>query len=120
MMKIRYLVDENTTRAIVDQLHRVQPDIDILLVGDETAPSLGTLDPDILLWLEQENYCLVTRNRASMPGHLRDHLAAGHHIPGIFAIKPHSTIGQIIEELLLIWEASSPNEYQDRIEYIPW
>ena len=120
MRHIRYLVDENTTRALVDQLLRFRPDMDILLVGDETAPPLGTLDPDILLWLEKEHRCLITKNRASMPQHLHNHLAAGGHVPGILTLKPKASLSQIIEDLLLIWEVCEPDEFRDKIEYLPF
>ena len=120
MRRIRYLIDENTTCVLVDQLLRLRPDMDILLVGDDIAPPLGTLDPDILLWLEQEDRCLITKNRASMPQHLHDHLAAGHHIPGILTLKPKASLHQIIEDLLLIWDVCEPDEYRDRIEYLPF
>jgi len=117
--ELRYLIDENTTHAIGDQLRRREPKIVVLDVGDHLAPPHGTPDPDILLWLEREGYCLVTRNRRSMPQHLQDHLAAGHHVPGTFALRPRAFIGQIIEDLLLIWGASRPNEYRDQIVHIP-
>ena len=120
MRKIRFLVDENTTRSISNQLLRRKPEIEIFHIGDDMAPPLGTIDPYILLWLEREGYCLVTRNRASMPQHLRDHIKTGHHIPGIFTLKPRASIGQIVEELLLIWELAEPDEYQDQIVYIPF
>ena len=119
MSEIRYLVDENTTRAIGDQLRRRQPDMAVLAVGDDLAPPRGTPDPDILLWLEREGYCLITRNRHSMPQHLRDHLAAGHHVPGIFMLRPRASIGQSIDDLLLIWGGSEPREYRDQIVHIP-
>lgn len=119
MTEIRYLVDENTTHALCDQLRRRQPDIEVLTIGDDLSPPRGTLDPDILLWLESEGYWLITRNRRSMPQHLRDHLATGHHVPGIFTLKPRASIGQVIDDLILIWGASRPNEYQDQIVHIP-
>ena len=120
MSKISFLVDENTTHAIADQLRRLQPDITILNVGDYLSPSFGVLDPDILCWLEKEGYCLITNNRRTMPKHLKDHLASGRHVPGIFILRPRASIGQIIDELLLIWKASVKEEYRDRIVYIPF
>lgn len=114
-----YLVDENTTPAIADQLRRLQPNILIWTVGDEMAPSRGTPDPEILCWLERECFSLVTRNRKSMPKHLKEHLAAGRHVPGIFTLRPKASIGSVIEDLLLIWESSYPEEYQDQIVHIP-
>jgi len=114
-----YLVDENTTRAIVSQLRRLQPDMIIGIVGDEMMPPLGMQDPDILCWIEDEGYSLVTRNRKSMPRHLREHLAAGCHVPGIFTLRPNSSFGEIIYDLLLIWEVAQSDEYRDQIVHIP-
>ncbi len=120
MSKIRYLIDENTTRVIADQLLRLRPEIDILVVGDDFAPARGTLDPEILVWMEQKGYSLITRNRKSMPVHLTDHLHAGCHIPGIFTFTHGAPLGLVIETLLLVWEASEPGEYQDQIVFIPF
>lgn len=114
-----YLVDENTAPAIADQLRRIQPKIIIYNIGDEKAPPLGTLDPKILIWLEKEGFSLVTRNRKSMPQHLKDHLSQGYHVPGVFVIRPNASMGEIIDDLLLIWEASDVDEYQDQIVHIP-
>ena len=119
MRKRSYLVDENTTPALANQLRRYQPSMCILTIGDGIAPLKGTLDPDILLWLEKHDYSLITRNRKSMPDHLRDHLALGHHIPGIFTLRLKTSLGEAIDDLLLIWEAAEPDEYQDQIVYIP-
>ncbi len=119
MINRKYLIDENTTHAIAAQLRRRQPNIKIRTIGDGVAPPIGTLDPDILLWLEQNDYTLITLNRKSMPRHLSDHIAQGRHVPGIFTLRPKAPFGEILEDLLLIWEASETDEYQDQIVHIP-
>jgi hypothetical protein len=62
---------------------------------------------------------LVTNNRKSMPVHLQDNFAQNHHVPGIFILNPKLSIGQNIDELIFIAEASFENEYQDRIVHLP-
>jgi len=47
------------------------------------------------------------------------HLAQGRHIPGILTLNEELSVGEIVEELLLIAGASLVDEYQDRIEYLP-
>jgi hypothetical protein len=54
-----------------------------------------------------------------MPAHLQAHLDAGGHVPGIFVLRPELSMGEMIDELVLIWEATLPNEYQDQIRYLP-
>ncbi len=62
---------------------------------------------------------LVTNNRTSMPVHLADHIAEGRHVPGIFILNPKLSMGQNIDELILIAEGSFDNEYQDQIVNLP-
>ena len=54
-----------------------------------------------------------------MPVHLTDHIHAGRHVPGIFILNPNLGLGQTIEELIFIAEASFDNEYQDQIVHLP-
>nr|VFK42003.1 MAG: hypothetical protein BECKTC1821E_GA0114239_101617 [Candidatus Kentron sp. TC] len=119
MGRRRYLIDENTTPALGDQLRRRQPALEVTSVGDETAPPKGTLDPDILLWIEAHEFTLVTRNRGSMPDHLYRHLEIGHHILGISTVRPKAQLCEVVEDLLLIWELADVNDYRDQIIHIP-
>ncbi len=119
MSRIRYLLDEDTPHTIRDQLLRRQPSIEVLAVGDQVAPIFGTPDPDVLRWIEREGYVLVSRNRRTLSQHLREHLQAGGHVPGIFLLRRRSSLREILEDLILIWEAGRLEEYRDRIEYLP-
>jgi len=118
-MKPRFLLDEHIPRAIQRQLRRQHSDLEILAIGDSGAPPVGTSDPDILNWVEQNNYILVTENRSTIPTHLSNHLSSGRHIPGLFWVRPGVSIGRIIEELYLIWVVSTAEEYKDRTLFIP-
>ena len=68
---------------------------------------------------EKYNFVLLTNNRSSMPVHLTEHLAQGQHIPGIFQLNPSMSVGETIEELVLIALASLDCEYSDQISYLP-
>ena len=118
-MSLRYLIDENMHPSYKKQLLLKGSNLVVYTVGELGAPPLSTLDPEILLWCETNNFVLVTNNRKSMPVHLVDHLAQGHHIPGIITLNPDMSIGETIEELILIAEASLTDEYRDRIGYLP-
>jgi Domain of unknown function (DUF5615) len=117
--RIRYLLDEDTPHAIRDQLLGREPDIEVLAVGGEMAPAIGTLDPQLLQWIEREGFVLVSRNRRTLPRHLREHLEAGGHVPGIFLLRRQSSLGQIIDDLILIRAAGRPDEYVDQLVYLP-
>jgi hypothetical protein len=93
--------------------------MDVSCIGDENAPPYGTPDAAILEWIEETGYILVSRNRRTMPLHLKEHLAQGKHVPGLLLLKKRISISELIEDLLLIWHASEPSEYQDHIRYLP-
>ena len=115
----RFLIDENISPEYRTQLLNHEPSLTVLVIGDEDAPARSTPDPEILEWCEKNQFNLITNNRKSMPQHLSDHRAAGHHVPGIFTINLEVPMGKIIEELLLIAGASDEDEYIDQITYIP-
>lgn len=67
-MKPRFLLDENVELIVRRQLQRREPALEILAVGDPGAPPLQSSDPDILNWVEQHQYILVTWDRRTIAG----------------------------------------------------
>jgi len=119
MSTLQYLLDEHVDRRLRKALKQLAPEILVWCVGDPGAPDFGTLDPDILVWCETHHFALVTNNRASMPLHLQAHLKQERHVPGIFILDLHMTIGELADELQLLWGASEAEEYADQIRYLP-
>ena len=54
-----------------------------------------------------------------MPVHLQDHLAQGRNATGIFTLNVTMTVGEIVDELILIASATSAEDYQNQIIYLP-
>ncbi|HEY1011915.1 MAG TPA: DUF5615 family PIN-like protein [Herpetosiphonaceae bacterium] len=119
MSRLRILLDENLAKALQHAITSRAPELDVLRVGDPGAPPTGTLDPDILRWLEQEQRLLVTNNRVSIPGHIADHAAEGGQHWGIVWVRLDVGYGRLAEEILLLWEVYEAEEWIDRTEWIP-
>lgn len=119
MRDIRYLLDENVDPDLRAGLLRREPEVVAWKVGDPGTPPRAVSDPEILNWCEGNAFILVTNNRRSMPRHLKEHLAKGRHVPGIFQLNPHMTMGDTIEELIVIWEIASTHDYRDTMVYLP-
>ena len=119
-MKVRFLLDENLSPRLKIAVLRLNPAIDILRIGEPDAPPFGTLDPDVLRYLELSQRILVTDNRTSMPSHLQAHWSEGGRIWGLFWVRPNVTIGRLAEEIELIWEISEANEWLNILEWIPF
>lgn len=124
-MTLRYLLDENVNLAYQEQLLRRNPNLTVLAIGEPGVPPKSTPDPEILCWCEEHHLVLITNNRASMPVHLTDHLIKDRHVPGIFILNAvfilnaDYSMGQMLEELLLIAETALAGEYQDVITHLP-
>lgn len=118
-MTIHFLLDENLWPMMKTLLLRCNPAIDVLRVGDEGGPPLGTPDPDILEYVERTQRMLVTNNRKSMPGHVAEHFAAGRHHYGILQVRTERPLPEIVESLHIIWGASVYEEWKDRTVWIP-
>ena len=116
----RYLIDENISPEYRTQLLNREPSLTVLAVGDENGPARGTQDPEILKWCEENKFTLVTNDRNTIPRHLSDHIALGHHVLGVFMIKRNVSMGAILEELILIANVSHDDEFSDRFIYIPF
>ena len=122
-MAFRYILDEHLRgplwRAILWHNSTGVYPLDVVRVGDPADLPLGSGDPELMVWAEQEQRILVTHDPDTTPTHLADHLAAGRHSPGVFMIRPHSTLPQIVSFLRDAAYASEAEEWQDRIQLIP-
>ncbi len=74
--------------VLAKELRNRQPDIEILVVGEDPAPPHSTKAPEILRWIEREGYILISSNRSTMPPHLRDRLDAGGISPAFYYCAP--------------------------------
>jgi hypothetical protein len=123
-MPLRFLLDESVRggglwQAIADHNRSGIDLLDAVRVGDPSDLPLGAPDPEILLWAEREGRILLTGDRRTMPGHLADHLQAGHTSPGVFVIRPASTLPAIVAFLVLAAHTSTASSWENRIEFIP-
>jgi hypothetical protein len=122
-MLFRYVLDEQLRRQLwyAVQGHNaggVHP-LDVVRVGDPADLPLGTQDPALLLWAEREGRVVVSRDVSTMPGHLADHLRAGHHAPGVLLLRPRVALARVVEHLVIAAYAGDPAATRDRYEYIP-
>jgi hypothetical protein len=115
----RFLLDKNMPHAVREALRRLEPLLDVQVMGEAGSPPLATDDQDLLAWLEREGRILVTRNRRTMPTHFAKFLEAGGHVPGILMVGEDFSMAQLVEDLILIWGVSETEEWRDRLIYLP-
>ena len=66
-----------------------------------------------------EGRILVTSDIRTMPRHFGERLEAEGSSAGVFLVKQHTPVADVIEALLLIWAASDADEWKNRILEIP-
>jgi hypothetical protein len=93
--------------------------LDVVRVGDVADLPLSADDAAVLLWAEREGRILITEDRHNMHGHLRDHLAGGHHSPGILIPRADQPMRTLVESLVLIAHAGESTDFADVVTYIP-
>jgi hypothetical protein len=122
-MPLSYVLDEHLRGVLWKALQQHNAAgsncVDVVRVGDSADLPLSTPDPDLLLWAERNGRVLVTRDWNTMATHLAAHLQSGHHSPGVLAIRPRTTVAELVFMLVLTAYLGDPSELQDQIKWVP-
>lgn len=115
-MRLRFLADANLDQDIVVGLWRRQPAVDFALPQHHLAE--GAEDLEVLAIAAGMDAVLVTHDARTMPFHFAAFLQSSPS-PGVILVPRLLPIALAIEELLLIWEASSPEDWVDQFRRLP-
>jgi hypothetical protein len=115
---IRLCADENFNNKIVRGLLRRNPGLDILRIQDVPGLS-GTDDPTVLEWAAQNERVILTHDVKTLAQFAFDRVDAGQNMPGVFEVSRSISIGQAIEEILLLVECGLDGEWEGKVIYFP-
>ena len=116
-MKIKFLADASLNRAIVSGVIRAEPSIDFLSAA--AGQLEGVADEEVLAIASREGRVLVTHDIKTMPFHFAQFLTTAES-PGVILISQKASVAGAIESLLLVWLASEPTEWVNRICRLPF
>ena len=116
-MNPRFLADENIDPDLTQALLRRVRGIDIVHVQDVGLRTLD--DPTILEWAANEGRALISKDIKTIPGFAGERVAAGLAMPGVFVLPSTLSMGEAIDNLALIAEATDSGEWTDRVVYLP-
>ncbi|MCI0396320.1 MAG: DUF5615 family PIN-like protein [Chloroflexi bacterium] len=114
---MKFLADENFESAIFRGLLRRQPELDIVRVQDVGLAE--TDDQVILAWAAQEGRILLTHDRKTMPRDAYELMAQGQSIAGMIVMKHTIPVGRAIDDILLIANYTTADEWIDQVQYLP-
>jgi len=115
-MKIKFLADVNLSAAIVEAVLRLEPSIDFR--SHRIAGPDRKADPEVLRIAAGSGRLLVTHDQNTMPAHFR-RFVLQQNSPGIIVIPQRMRVKFVAEDLLLMWAASDPDEWENRVIYLP-
>lgn len=114
---IKFLTDEDFDGRIYRGLLRRVPELDIVRVQDVGLRTLH--DSEILAWAADDNRILLTHDVTTMTKYAAERIEKGLSVSGVFEVPQHLSIGEAVEELVLIAECSFENEWENQIRFLP-
>jgi hypothetical protein len=114
---LRLAADENFNGDIVRGLLRRNPTLDIVRVQDVGLS--GADDPSVLQWAADQGRILVTHDISPLAKHAFDRTAAGQPMPGVFEVRSVASVGQAIDDLILLAECSLDGEWEGQVRFLP-
>lgn len=79
----------------------------------------GADDPTILRWCAEEGRILLTHDVNTITKHAYERMESGLPVTGVLEVSLDASMGQIVDDPLLIIELSLEGEWENRIAYIP-
>jgi hypothetical protein len=115
---IRFLTDINFRGDILRGLVRREPAIDVVRAQDVGLD--GVADEGVLQWAANADRVLLTHDRATVPASAARMIASGQTIAGVIVVPDDVATGPAILDLWIAWSCSEPDEWMNRIEYLPF
>ncbi len=115
-MTIKFQADNDLNQIIVSAVKRREAEVDFQTA--HAAGLHGLSDPEVLVLAARDGRILVTHDLKTMPGHFAM-FTAERDSSGVIMVPQRLSIVEIIDDLSLIWSASSAEEWQNRIASLP-
>ncbi len=114
---MQLLADENFNGDILKGLRRVMPDADIVRAQDIEIYQAS--DPELLEWAAQTNRIVLTHDVQTLIGFAYERVKQGLPMPGVIVVANRLPVGQAIEEMSVMIGASTLDEFENQVKYIP-
>jgi Domain of unknown function (DUF5615) len=117
MTEVRFQADADLRQAIVTGAIRRQPNLDFQSANE--AGLEGLKDPEVLAIAARDGRVLVTHDRKTMPIEFSQFIIS-QTSSGVLILSQNLSIGEAIDAIILVWEASTAEEWSDRIMTFPF
>jgi Domain of unknown function (DUF5615) len=115
--RVKYLFDEDLNGRIVRGVRRRILDLDSTTVQEADLPEAS--DPAVLDWAAAQGRIVITHDHRTMRPCAEDGLKAGRPMAGLILAPQTAALGQVIDDLVLIAEATTAEEWIGTIVFLP-
>ncbi len=115
-MLVSFQADADLNQIIVAAVLRRVPAIDFRSAA--AAGLAGLKDPEVLSLAARDARILVTHDQATMARHFNEFVRSSES-PGLLIVPQHVAVQIVADDLILIWGATQPAEWQNRVFYLP-
>ena len=117
MSQVRYLFDEDCNARILRGVRRRAPGLHVV-TAQEAGLGSGT-DLAILMFAAAEGCIVVSHDVRTMTAYAATQLQAKQPMAGLILIPQAYPVGHAIEDLLLIAEVTTAEEWQGKMVFLP-
>ena len=114
---LRFLADEHVPTALVRGLVAREPGLDVVRVQDV---GLRTRDDHTLLdWAAQHGRVILSEDRRMLAGFTNARIVNGQPFGGLVVYDAGTPTERLIEDILIVAGACSPDDMATRVFYVP-
>jgi hypothetical protein len=113
-MRVRFQADADLNEDILAATLRREPRVDFRSAG--AAGLHGLSDPEVLAHAAADGRVVV--DSRTMPGHFATFTETADS-PGVLIVSQRLAVATIAADLVLIWEASAPEDWRNVLLYLP-
>jgi len=114
---VRYLFDEDFNGRIVRGVRRRTSALDTITV-QETGLSDAS-DSVVLEWAAAEGRVVVSHDHRTMRAHAEERVKTALPMAGLILVRQGDPLGETIDDLVLIGETTSAEEWGGKIVFLP-
>ena len=118
MSRVKYLFDEDLNGRIVRGVRRRLSDLDSTTVQEADLPEAS--DAAVLDWAAAQGRIVVTHDHRTMRPCAEERLKLGQSMAGLILVRQTAALGRVIDDLVLVAEASTAEEWEGTILFLPF
>lgn len=114
---LKLAADENFDNRIIRGLLQRQPSLDVIRIQDTHL--CGAEDQDVLEWAAREGRVLLTHDVKTMVKYAYERVRLDRPMSGVLEVRLSLPINEVIQDILLLAEATTLEEWQNQVRYLP-